>query len=502
MQGYAALFHHENEDAVKKLLLSLSVLCLMHEWSIAQQPGSVLWTRLTNEDSINSIKVQSDGKLVAAGNSYQGLYKVIAIGRFDEDMPDLSFGNNGIVTTFIDSAHTTANAVVIQQDGKIVVAGGYKKGTVGDFILARYKADGSTDSSFGLNGIVLTDLGWYDVATALAIRPDGRIVAAGRSGSSLALCRYNTDGSPDSSFDSDGKLTVASAGATCMMLQANGKIVVGCGNSATRLNPDGGLDFGFGTNAIAALTSYSYGIAIQNDGKILFSGGNIQFVLERLDTAGVHDNSFGNGGVVTANGFIQGSSSSAAGATSVCLQADGRMLAAGWARYGNGGLNRCFAVARFQTNGASDSSFGNFGKVADPVVPAYGWAASLSAAINNNNELVAAGMSDFGSKWALVGYYLGPLLSIPTAPSVDGQITVAPNPAEDFARIQSTHIGNGTWHLSLCDFTGKTLYSEKVVVTNNALDKSISLIGLPAAMYLVKLDNGFSRMTVKLMRNK
>lgn len=191
---------------MNKLFLSLVVLlCLVHEQSIAQQPGSLQWATLINRgDSIHSIKVQSDGKIVLAGTGRQGSYSSIAVGRYWGTALDYSFGTNGIVTTSLDSANTAANAVELQTDGKIVVAGSYKKGTtISDFILARYKpGDGSPDSSFGVNGIVRTDIssGSLDVATALVLQTDGKIVAAGQAGSSLALCRYKTDGSLDELF--------------------------------------------------------------------------------------------------------------------------------------------------------------------------------------------------------------------------------------------------------------------------------------------------------------
>lgn len=117
---------------MNKIFLCISVLlCLMHGQSIAQKPGDVRWSLLTDPspgyayDTIRSIKVQSDGKIVTAGN-ISGY--VIAIGRFDGPKLDSSFGVNGIVTTSLDSANTGANALEIQPDGKIVVAGGYKKG--------------------------------------------------------------------------------------------------------------------------------------------------------------------------------------------------------------------------------------------------------------------------------------------------------------------------------------------------------------------------------------
>ena len=497
----------------KPFLFLALLLCLVHGQSNAQQPGSMIWSTLNDlnpqkDDSLYSIKLQSDGKIVVAGNSYQGSYMVIAIGRYNGAVLDPSFGNNGITTTSLDSAHIIAHAVELQPDGKIVVAGSYKKGAVSDFILARYKPGGSPDSSFGIYGIVRTDIssGSLDEAIALSIQTDGKIVATGRSGSSLALCRYNADGSLDNSFDSDGKLTVAAAaGATCMKLQTDGKMVVCGGSVVVRLMPDGSLDNSFGTSGVTTLTHNFHGMAIQNDGKIVLAGDGDGFVLQRLSTAGVIDGSFGTGGLVTTH-FAPGSYPESGSARWICLQADGRIVAGGYDWYCLLTNCRDFAIARYESNGALDFSFGNHGQ-AYPKIPGGGSAAmSYSATINSNNELVVAGIdaNDLGqqNQWALAGYYLGPSLDVPAIWGEDGEITVAPNPAGDFARLQSTHVENGNWHLSICDLAGRTLYSETIAVTNNAFDKNISLVGLPAAMYLVKLDNGVTKMTVRLTKSR
>ena len=506
---------------MKAFFLSLIILCcLMQKQSLAQ-PGAVLWEfsieLSTYRDAINCVRVQPDSKIVAAGNSNHGSYMTIAVGRFDAaGIPDPSFGisGDGMVINSLDSANTFANAVALQEDGKIVVAGGYQKDAIADFILARYNPDGSPDSSFGINGIVRTDIGFgtYDEATTLAIQPDGKIVAAGRLNSTLALCRYKTDGSLDSSFATNGKFTGTAPGATCMKLQANGKIVAGCDSVVMRLHPDGSPDTGFGTEGITPLFGHCYDLALQNDGKMRLAGSghppgeHLKFDLERLDTTGSHDLGFGVEGVVTTGDFIPPFSASniQQSATAVCLQPDGRILASGWTRHGLLMDHGEIAIARYNANGALDSSFGINGKVITLIPGSYADIGN-SAVINHNNELVVAGINNgFSGQggWVLVGYDLGPMLGVYTAPGTGGQIMVAPNPAGDFARIQSKNLENGTWHLSVCDFTGRILSREKVFVTNNTLDKSISLAGLPAGAYLVKLDNGIRRMTVKLAKSR
>jgi uncharacterized delta-60 repeat protein len=117
---------------------------------------------------------------------------------------DPTFGVGGTVTV----SDLTIFAMALQPDGKIVVAGV----SVDVFGLARLNPDGSLDASFGTGGLVTTDFGAaFEAAYAVALLPDGRIVAAGTAGESgrtreLALARYNPDGSLDASYDSDGRV--------------------------------------------------------------------------------------------------------------------------------------------------------------------------------------------------------------------------------------------------------------------------------------------------------
>src|SRR5438309_5026712 len=127
---------------------------------------------------------------------------------------DLSFGRAGVTTTDFGGSDDVATAIAVQADGKIVVAG---YSDLVDprygFALARYNSDGTLDTTFGIDGRVTTDFfGYGDFAYALAIQPDGKIVAAGTADlisgySDFALARYNKDGSLDQTFGSKGKIT-------------------------------------------------------------------------------------------------------------------------------------------------------------------------------------------------------------------------------------------------------------------------------------------------------
>ncbi len=205
---------------------------------------------------------------------------------------DPGFGTGGRVLANTDQG---ASAMAIQADGKIVIAGsGNSDLKMFNLALLRYNPDGSLDPSFGKGGIVLTGLGRDpEGADALVIQPDGKYVVAGRSSimpgrSTLALLRFNTDGSLDQAFGNGGKavyeLTDSDAAAG-VAIQADGKIVVvgnifqpipAAGFLVVRYNRDGSLDstFGSGGKVITAVGVHDTvsALAIQSDGKVVVAG--------------------------------------------------------------------------------------------------------------------------------------------------------------------------------------------------------------------------------------
>lgn len=170
------------------------------------------------ESSVQALVVLPDDKLLLAGNA-GGTFNNIdfLLMRLNADgSPDTQFGTNGIVRTPIGAGADIANAMVVQPDGRIVLAGSSAAAdTRADFALARYLADGTPDSTFGGgSGHVTTAIGpGEDVAYALTLMPWGRLVAAGSaristtaSGTDVALAAYNTDGSLDKYFGTGGKV--------------------------------------------------------------------------------------------------------------------------------------------------------------------------------------------------------------------------------------------------------------------------------------------------------
>ena len=202
-------------------------------------------TDFGDDDCAYAVSLQTDGKIVAAGYSRGGSKDVFALARYNNDGSlDGTFGTGGKVTTTIGDA-ARVYAISLQSDGKIVAAGYSTIGGNNVFALARYKSDGSLDSTFGTDGKVTTSIGAdNDEACAVSLQTDGKIVAAGYSfvGNRFvfALIRYNNDGSLDSTFDSDGIVTTAIGSkhnwAYAVSIQTDGKIVAaGYSNDAGRM---------------------------------------------------------------------------------------------------------------------------------------------------------------------------------------------------------------------------------------------------------------------------
>ncbi|HET6879718.1 MAG TPA: delta-60 repeat domain-containing protein, partial [Pirellulales bacterium] len=298
-----------------------------------------------------------DGKLIAAGTS-AGNFAVL---RYDANgSVDPTFGSGGQVITTI-SGSGQARAVTLQSDGKIVAAGF----SADNFALVRYLADGSLDPSFGSGGEVTTDFGANDNAFGVVEQPDGKILAAGTSGGSLALSRYLANGSLDPSFGNDGKVSGVNGLGTVytVALQSDGKIITG-GSSGelARFLTNGSLDTGFGNGGsvntnlgsnetINALT------VLPNDEIIVAAQAGENFALAQYQPDGSVDTSFGSGGVVTTNfGGYDGANALAV--------VNGAIVAAGFSNaVSPSNYTYNFAVARYRMDGSADTSFGNDGKV-------------------------------------------------------------------------------------------------------------------------------------------
>jgi uncharacterized delta-60 repeat protein len=364
------------------------------------------------------VAVQPDGKVIVAGLTSSSADTSFAIVRYDTDGSfDPTFGAEGTVRTdFTPSSSEGAYSVALQADGKIVVAGGVAipgSGTDVDFALARYNPNGILDPSFDGDGKVVTDFAAADDgAFSVAVQPDGKIVVAGVSrpaGSGpfdFAVARYNPDGSPDSSFDGDGKTTTPIAdgsndSASDLAIQTDGKIVVGGtyfqlgsgGAVLVRYAADGSLDSSFdgdGKAVLSSVTARIDGLALQSDGKIVTTGqpasGSGNFSVTRFNSNGSLDTTFGSGGTAVAPFDLSASSNA------VAIQRDGKIVAGGTGPEGHD-----FAVARFQPGGSLDTRFGSGGIVQTVLAGLAGSDIGSDLAVAADGKIVLAGSTSSSS---------------------------------------------------------------------------------------------------------
>ncbi len=279
--------------------------------------------------------VLSNGKVVAVGGSNaNGGSDDFAIARYNKDGTlDTTFGTGGKVLTDFGGHGDEAVAARPAAGGKLIVVGA----SGGDFAVARYNKDGTLDATFGTGGRVVTDLGGtQDTAEAVAIQRDGKIVVAGNSNahSSLrdfAVVRYDKKGNLDPGFGTGGMVFTDFGGIDTvehgsLILAPRGKIVVGGDTDATdpnqdfalaRYNKDGSLDstFGSGGKVITDLGGEEdlSQIVAQPGNKIIAVGSSdknnpsFESVIARYNASGELDSTFGTGGTVFT-GFGSGGS--------------------------------------------------------------------------------------------------------------------------------------------------------------------------------------------------
>ncbi|HZU39167.1 MAG TPA: hypothetical protein VFA18_24790 [Gemmataceae bacterium] len=323
---------------------------------------------------------------------------------------DPTFGSDGQVMTSFTNYYDEANAITAQPDGKIVIAGvtrasGSKTGN--DFLVARYNADGSLDTSFGSGGYAATDFNrGSDTADAVALQPQvsgpSKILAAGSAvvanSYDFAVARYNANGSLDTTFGNKGKVTTAFSGNSSigqMVVDGTGRIVVagvpvgviGADITLARYTANGALDTSFGSGGkLTTLAIQDFRMALQGDGRIVIAGtesdpatGSTQFVTARFNTNGTLDSTFGTGGVVTT---AVGSDDSGGGVT---IDGSGRILVTGT----ESGVE---CLLRYNPNGTLDAGFGTGGVVSLVNPSGLVEEHSVGVAIEASGQIVAGGM--------------------------------------------------------------------------------------------------------------
>jgi uncharacterized delta-60 repeat protein len=342
-------------------------------------------------DRARALALQPDGRIVVAGYSNANGSNDFAVARLlGTGVLDRSFGG-GTGTSlggFAPGSSDVANAVVLQPDGAVVLAGHSNAGGTVDIAVARLRTpDGTFDPTYGggtgrsLGGFTATS---HETASAIALQPDGRIVVAGGTDAAgtadIAVARLgNPDGGFDATFGGGTGRAIGGVGpatgdhAQAVALQPDGGIVVaGASESddgprmvlARLRSPEGTFDPSFGGTgrAIPRFGVESFdgaaAVAVQPDGRILAAGnsnarGTVDIAVARVAPDGDPDTSFGAGNGKALVGFRATSNEAA---QAMALQADGKILLAGT-------TDGDVAVVRLQPNGGLDATFGDGGTV-------------------------------------------------------------------------------------------------------------------------------------------
>jgi uncharacterized delta-60 repeat protein len=387
-------------------------------------------------DAGRGVAIQPDGKIIVAGTAggpHLSTGEDFGLVRFNGDGITLdsafNFGS-GVRTDFGADDNEEVAAVALQPDGKIVVVGtdyqNFIDLTSPTFAIARYKTDGSLDASFNPGGTVPgTKIVRFpgdfvnSWASAVAIRPNGRILVVGTvqgstTGTDFALAQLNPDGSLDTSFGPNHTGMVEtdfSAGddaALAVALQSDGKaVVVGAADTVgssnfgyIRYNEDGSIE-GVATYDFNGKRDQATGVAVLPGGKMILGGfaqsvaGDFDFALLRLNPSGTLDASFGNNGKVTAD-FGGGSADYA---QAVAVQSDGKIVLVGSTTCCNFGPSE-FGAARFNPDGTPDDAFGPYGNglaLCNFLTPAFQASSAYAASIDGDGRILAAGTATIGT---------------------------------------------------------------------------------------------------------
>ena len=489
------------------VLLFLITFNYLGTTKLQAQPGSLDWTFGGSGIVIQDIAgkndygfataIQTDGKILTAGFGFIDTvtYNDYVLIRYKANGEvDSSFGTNGMTTTnFFTAGDDNVMSMCIQPDGKIIAAGKSLSPTHAyDFSLARYNSDGTLDNSFGTGGKVTTDIsGFNDYGSCVKLQSDGKIVMAGYtyngSYTALAVVRYNSDGTLDHSFDTDGIATVRCGDVyldgQSLAIQNDGKIVASATTRfptneydilVVRLNANGSPDSTFDHDGILS-TDFcyhddAYSVAIQADGKIIVAGASYDTVnivmgknvmLIRYKTDGSIDSSFGRNGKVITEVTNQADI-----AYAVTIQSNGKIVTVGHSS--DGVSNFLIILTRYNPNGNLDSTFGINGLVITNMASQHEFGEAI--ALQADGKIVISGFVNDGSNFNMfTARYIGDVPNGFRENTSNNKLRVYPNPCSNVLFIESpTELDGASVYLL-------NINGQKVRETTNARGRTYTL---------------------------
>ncbi|NOZ24904.1 MAG: hypothetical protein GXO94_02280 [Nitrospirae bacterium] len=383
------------------------------------------------EDSGYSITTGPGGKILVAGKSLIGHtaalpprddYGIVTWKYNPDGTPDTAFGNDGVVVYSPDQGGIdTGFSITTDSEGKILVAGQVDLGGYTYAVILKYASDGTPEGSFDDDGTVLYDIERPYVYAGYSITTDSKdkvLVTGFRHESGIITLRYNGDGTPDNSFDSDGtalyhdplSASDSDYGYSIAIDSKERILVTGYSTGSNsmlilRYKSDGELDASFGKEGVVFASSsgllYSTGRSITTDSedRILVAGAasrgsDLDMEIWRYNEDGTPDTAFGSDGVVVSHNAAGGDGDDVG--QSVVIDSRGRILVTGYSMNSSGDAD--MVIWRYNEDGTPDAAFDDDGiAVFHNAAGGDGTDLGSSIAIDSIGRLLVTGWSSNGS---------------------------------------------------------------------------------------------------------
>lgn len=464
-----------------------------------------------NYNMAESTIVQADGKILVAGSAGTPSSYQMAVARYNEDGTlDTSFGTDGTLRFPVGSVKSYVMDMAQQPDGKILLGGRTWDNVSGDFVVVRLNEDGSFDDTFGTNGVFHIETPEAEASEAMALLDDGKILMVGYRDDNLAVAKITTDGSMDTTFGVNGWAVLtfddAASYGDDLAIQDDGKIVISgfvlngqnrFQVAAARLNADGSVDNSFGTDGkvifnVGAWNDFGEGIAIQSDGKILIGGHKwIANVQQKHDLFIARLNTDGSldASYGTAGVATARLVDGANYANDLVLQADDKPILMGYTILTD---LIDMAMVRFDTDGNLDSTFNGNGMVSFDNMGRedYGYSIALQA----DDKIILAGYSygGGGSEFEIARFLNDDTVGTEDFQTADFRLY--PNPAREQLTIEMND-ASSKYQLEVFDMLGKKVISSEIHKVGQ-----VDVSNLASGTYLVKLNSNSQSTTVRFVK--
>jgi len=476
-------------------------------------------------DQCRGFVLQDDGTIVAVGYSDNGTSRDFALVRYNTDGTlDNTFSTDGKATLDLGGAEE-ATSVAMQPDGKILMGGHSDSNTDIDFVIVRFNSDGTLDGSFGPRGHVTTDFAnGIDKASNILLFENGTILLTGTSSdgvkTNFAAAQYNTDGSLDSTFSTDGMVTTNVRGngvCNSSIRQPDGKLILfgwstdvnNLSFAALRYNADGTLDSTFGENGIVVtdiggISDYGYSVALQSDGKIVAVGYTYtaddvyNYAVVRYLADGSLDNSFGAEGIATSSIGPDFDNN-----TYIVIQPDGKILVVGAASFGP---DYDIVMIRFNADGSFDDTFGNNGLVSTDI----GSSSNSPSGVSLQEDLkilvsgtVFPGSTGTTADFTCTRYTSGLNVGVIDFSTHEQNLLIYPNPLQNDPVLEYTLVNNEIISIDLYDISGRLVQSiVKAELRIKGSHKEILGLdaSLPGGRYILRLSNSKTSSSIRVIK--